>query len=64
MVARVRKEPNLLAVTFEGDGEEPQRILAGDNRMAAVTAAGMIITRRDPLDGDRITVTAADKLDD
>jgi hypothetical protein len=64
MVARVRREPDLLAVVFERDGEEPQRILAADPRMAAVTAVGMIITARELRDGDRITVTAAEKLDD
>jgi len=63
MVGRIRREPGLLAVIFERDGEEPERILAADPRMAAVTAVGLIITARELRDGDRITVTAADKLD-
>jgi hypothetical protein len=64
MVARIRREPNLLAVTFERDGEVPETVLAGDGRMAAVTAVGLIITRRALMEGDLIKVTAAEKLDE
>jgi hypothetical protein len=64
LVARVRREPNLLAVTFERDGEEPRTLFVEDSALVAIAAIGFIMTAHGLHDGDRIAVTAADKLDE
>jgi hypothetical protein len=56
MVALFLREPNLLAITFERDGEEPERLVVADGGLAMVGALGLILARRTLLAGDRQTV--------
>jgi hypothetical protein len=60
MVARVRKEPNLLTVTVEHVGEQPQRITVDGGHMALVVAVGLLMVNRELRPGDKLTVSATD----
>lgn len=60
MVARVRKEPDVLVVTFERDGEEPVRIEAADGEKALLRAVALLLAYSKLHAGDRLRVEAAD----
>jgi hypothetical protein len=60
MVGRVRREPNLLTVSFHRDGEEPERLTVADGGLAAVVALGLILTHRPLLAGDKVMVEPGD----
>jgi hypothetical protein len=62
MVARVKHEPDALAVVFERDGEEPIRVEAADGEKAVLRAVTILLAHRRLHVGDKLTVTAADLL--
>jgi len=60
MAARVRPEPNALAVVFERDGEELVRVEAADGEKAVLRAVTILLAHSKLLVGDRLRIEAAD----
>jgi hypothetical protein len=60
MVARTRTEPNLLLITFETDGDEPEQELAPTGERALKAALLLLAKRHALRHGDRLTVVNAD----
>jgi hypothetical protein len=60
MATLIRKEPEVLVVTFERAGEKPDQRLATGGRQALGHAINLLIAHRELQAGDRLTVTAAD----
>jgi hypothetical protein len=58
MVARVKHEPDALAVVFERDGEEPIRIEVADGDKALLRAVAILLAHRRLHVGDKLTVVA------
>jgi hypothetical protein len=55
-----RREPEVLLLQFERDGEEPERKLARGGRQALLYAVGMLIEHTRLMAGDRLSVRSAD----
>jgi hypothetical protein len=60
MAVRCRRETGTLAVTFQRDGEAPERLQATDGRQAIQHAVRLLLAHRKLRSGDRLTVEAAD----
>jgi hypothetical protein len=59
MVARVKHEPDALAVVFERNGEDPIRIEAADGDKALLRAVAILLAHRRLHPGDKLSVRAA-----
>jgi hypothetical protein len=62
--ARIRREPEMLRLKFERDGEEPETKLARGGRQALLYAVGLLIQRTRLRVGDKLSVHAADEAND
>jgi hypothetical protein len=59
VVARIRKEPDALAVIFERDGEALIRTEAADGDKAMLQAVTLLLAAKTLRAGDRLTVEPA-----
>jgi hypothetical protein len=60
MVARIRREPDILVVVFERDGEEPVRVEVADGEKAVLRAVAILLAHRKLHVGDHLWIDAAD----